>query len=223
MVTSVLLLAWPYLVRPEPARTEGGSLVTIEEATQALASGQYNLARAQFKALLEARTPTDLPASVLHHLFRQTDLLARLAPRSLEEIVRHAALVRHPDEWASQFADYRQRSIILDDALRRDDRGRPMLAHYVLAEGDMPVRLALEELTLLRDLPLDDAPRVIFGARLAECSREEGGTWVIHLVPDSGVLLTEPAALESCYLQPLDEPTRAVLERQKRWRSLEQR
>ena len=70
------------------------------------------------------------------------------------------------------------------------------------------MRLALEDLAVLHDLPLDDRPRLIFGARLAGCEREPGGGWVVHFERDSGVLVTDHDAVVAALTQPPDEPGR---------------
>ena len=93
----------------------------------------------------------------------------------------------------------------------------PLLANHVVEVEGTTVRLALEDLVLLRDLPLDAEPRVIFGARLARCAREEGGTWVVRFEPDSGVLLTDAGAVEACFPAAMDERLRETLVRQKGW------
>ncbi|MFO0842936.1 MAG: hypothetical protein U0797_11150 [Gemmataceae bacterium] len=217
VVLSAFHLAWPYLMREDklgPLKTDnappGKPPTTIEEGRRALAQGRFRVARQMLD---------EVPGQgrELARLRRQAALLASLSPRSLEEIVRHAKLVRDPDEWARQFDDYRDRSVLFDDAVRRDAAGEPVLANYVVEAGDAPVRVALGDLLVLRDLPLDDAPRLIFGARLAGCGREEGGGWVVRFDPDSGVLLTELAAVEACYPAPLDPGVKPTLERQARW------
>jgi hypothetical protein len=77
--------------------------------------------------------------------------------------------------------------------------------------------VALEDLTLLQHLPLDPPQRLLFGARLANLSREKGGRWVYRLQPESAVLLTEPDAVAACGLGPLDAETLEVLRRQEEW------
>lgn len=214
-------LLWPHLTRPADSPAPGAPPdpdILFEQGSAALRQGKYHVARDLLSSALRNRaalSPEQIRAVDQHYL--QADLLARLLPRSLEEIVRHAMLVRDTEEWRAQFRDYRGRSVVFDDVVRRDARDRPVLANHTLDLGDLPVRLALEELKLLHDLPLENAPRVIFGARLIRCAREEGGTWVLRFDPDSTVLLTDPAAVESCWLTPLDDATRAVLDRQRRW------
>jgi hypothetical protein len=207
--------AWPYLQRegkgvapetaPRPAPPR-----SLEDGVTALAQGRFRVAQ---QILDEAPGH----GHRLRQLRRQAALLASLSPRSLEEIVRHARLVRDPDEWERQFEDYHGRAVLFDDAVRRDAAGEPVLANHVVEAGDEPVRVALADLEVLRDLPLDDGPRLIFGARLARCGREEGGGWVVRFQPGSGVLLTDLGAVEACYPTPLDEGVKPTLQRQARW------
>jgi hypothetical protein len=219
------VLAWPYLMRRTPAVEEqdAGKLLAEGEAGRvALSKGKFHLGRRLLEGALARRDrhPTLLTAEQSHdlnQLHRQADLLARLSNRSLEEIVRQGMLVRDPEEWAAQFADYRGRTIVFDDLFRRDADGRPVPATDVVEVGQEVIRLAIEEVELLQDLPLNDSPRLIFGARLAGCRREEGGAWVIRFEPDSGVLLTDPDSWQACASADLDDDTRRVFARQRQW------
>ncbi len=91
------------------------------------------------------------------------------------------------------------------------------LRHYVVEVNGQIVRLALEDLTILHDMELEEAPRLIFGARLASCEIEDGGGWVIHFEPRSGVLLTDADAVQSASSVLLDPGLKATLERQQQW------
>jgi hypothetical protein len=204
-----------------PAR--GGDLPgQIDLGRRALGQGKFRLAH---KLLREAREmrggrPEALPAAEsrrLVQLYRQADLLARLSIVPLEDIVRRGQLVRDPDEWALEMEDHRGRTFLFDDVIRLDAERRPQLGTYIVEAGDERVRLALEDLLILRDLPLEDEPRLIFGASLAGCEREEGGGWVIHFEPSSGVLMTDLEALVACMTQPPDKEVEQVLARQQRW------
>jgi hypothetical protein len=138
-------------------------------------------------------------------------LLAQLLDNPLEEILQQAMQVRNEEEWHAKFADHRGRSVFFDDVLRRDASGRPVLGSYVLRAADVQARVALEELLLLRQLPLDPPRRWLFGARLASCRREEGGVWTIRFEPDSAVLVTDEAVAAAFWPGPLDEELRALL------------
>ena len=225
----VFFLIWPYIPRKEDkpvepeTDTKGRLLQKIEAGREALAQGKFHLARlALDDAVRQRDRQRDLlrPAEHrwLNQLHRQADLLARLSPLSLQEIVRQGTLVRDPKEWDLEFAQYRGRSFVFDDVVRRDPQGRLKLANDVVDVGQAEeARLALDDLLLLKDLPLDDAPRLIFGARLAKCEREEGGTWVIHFEPQSGVLLTDPDAAQAASTRSLDPGLKATLRRQQQW------
>jgi hypothetical protein len=56
---------------------------------------------------------------------------------------------------------------------------------------------------------------MLFGARLRDCTREEGGGWVIRFEPDSGVLLTDAEAAAAC--AALEPRLKETLRRQQRW------
>jgi hypothetical protein len=194
-----------------------------EAGRRALANGNYRLALAAFSKAVDLRDshPGLLgPAEGrrLTQLQRQSDLLARLLSRSLQEIVQEASQLRDPDEWQAKFADdYRGRSVIFDDVVRRDNDGRPALNTYAVVVNNETVRLALGDLKLLQGLPLAPPARMLFGARLAGCAREEGGAWVIHFETESGVLLTDPGAAASCCPAPLGRELEEVLRRQEEW------
>jgi hypothetical protein len=219
----LILLAFLYLLHPEE-RTKASS---AEEASRAhfvqgelhLHQGNIFLALEELNAALEqSRLPTSAlnreERRDLERMWRQTDLLAHLLDRPLEEIVRQAMQHRSEEEWSAKFAQYRGRTVVFDDVLRRGPQDRPVLAFYVV---NAAARVALEDLTLLRQLPLDPPSRWLFGARLSGLRREEGGVWVFHFEPDSAVLLSEAMIAELCCPMPLDADLDEVLRRQKQW------
>lgn len=120
-------------------------------------------------------------------------------------------------EWHSKFEHYRGRTVVFDDVLRRDTQDRLTLGSYVVHSGDVEARVALEDLPLLRQLPLEPARRWLFGARLADCRREAGGVWVFRFEPDSAVLLSDEIAAAVCCPAPLDDELLSVLKRQDEW------
>jgi hypothetical protein len=184
----------------------------LREGNVHLALKELNAAAAQ-----GARHPDALNREEHHRLEqlrRQTDLLSRLLDQPLEEIVRQAMQHRSDEEWREKFADYRGRTVVFEDVLRRDAQERPVLSFYVVRVGDVTARIALEDLVLLRQLPLDPPRRWLFGARLASCRREEGGIWVLRFEPDSAVLLTDESAAAACCPHPLVEELLGVLKRQ---------
>jgi hypothetical protein len=187
-----------------------------------LREGNVRLALKNLNAAIEqrSRNPDSLSRDELHklnQLRRESELLAQLLNDPLEDILLLALQIRNEDEWRAKFEDYRGRSVIFEDVLRSDAAGRPMLGIYVLRAGDVEARVALEDLTLLRDVPLDPPQRWFFGARLASCRREEGGVWIVRFEPESGVLLTDEAAASACWPGPIDDELRDVLTRQEEW------
>jgi hypothetical protein len=222
----IFLLARPYLRRVPALDARTGPhadlRARLEAGERELRDGNVHLALQEFQAALVQRNrdPEGLTRAEhrrLEQLYRQCDLLAHLLDRSLEEIVQQALQHRRDDEWRAKFADYRGRAVVFDDVLRQDAQGRPSLAFYVVRAGDIEARVALEDLTLLRQLPLDPPQRWLFGARLADCRREQGGVWVVRFEPESAVLLTEEPAAAACCPQPLDDELQNVLKRQEEW------
>ncbi len=221
----------PFLVRPpaaglarETTAADAGTEIRrrLQEGQQALAGGNFRHARMllqEARGLLkqhpQALPPAEEPR--LEQLGRAADLLADLLRVSLEEILRQAQQLRDEREWQEQFVDYRGRSVLFDDMVRPDPRGRPSLAIYRVAVDGVTARLALEDLTLWQRLPVDGSWRTLFGARLAGCGRETGGGWVFHFQPESGVLLTDPGAAAACCPVPLGAEVEEVLRRQARW------
>jgi hypothetical protein len=231
LAVTVFLAARPHLQRGKssPEQPDGGGAPQdlwgmAETAQRLMGQGKFHLARAAFADVVRGRDlhPDRLsPAQHrrLNQWQRQADLLARLAPVPLEEVVRQCTLERDPAEGLAFFAEnFRGRTYVFDDVVRPDVEGRPALGYVVKLKGsDVPVRLALEDLDELRDLPLDDAPRLIFGARLAGCDREGEGRWVVRFAPNSGVLLTDVEAAEAASSRSLDPGLKDVLARQQRW------
>lgn len=215
----IFLLVRPYLRRPTTA--ENSRALRLEGERQ-LSQGNVFLALKELNAALEQRdrNPNLLRREEhqrLEQLWRQTDLLARLLDLPLEEILHQARQHRNDEEWRAKFEHYRRRAVVFDDLLRRDAVGRPMLGSYVVCDGDLEARVALEDLTLLRQLPLDPPRRWLFGARLSGCGRENGGRWVFHFDPDSAVLLSDESAAAACCPAPLDAELLSVLKRQHEW------
>ncbi len=185
----------------------------LNQGRQSLAQGRFRVAREQFElALRQGAASTEAV-----RLARQAELLALLSTHSLEEIAIFAMLVRDPEEWAKQFADYRGRAFLFDAIVHRDKHGNPVFAHYSIELENQVIRIALEDIEALRDLPLEDHPRLIFGARLASFQREKGGDWVVRFFPDSGILMTDLAAVEASFISTLDADVQPILARQARW------
>ncbi len=194
----------------------------LAAARQALAEEKYQIAVREFERarVLRVEHPLALgPAenADLDRLQRQTALLADLLSESLGEILQRAAGMRE-DEWKAQFlARYQNRAVIFDDRVQRDPAGVPHLTTYEVRAPGEPAVISLEQLTVLKGLPLDSPQRMLFGARLRSVAREGAGLWVIRFTPDSGVLLTDEIAAQHCFPQPLDQELKSVLKRQTEW------
>jgi hypothetical protein len=216
-------LARPKSPRPAELLAPEDLLDQVAEGRRALAAGRFRRARQVLNEAVAARDrQPDLLDRAQHRrlnqLQRQADLLARLSTRSLEEILRQAALVGDPDEWAAQFSDYRGKTVLFDDKVVLGTDDRPALESYVVRVNNETARVALEDLTLLQHLPLGERPRLLFGARLARCGREQGGAWVVRLEPDSAVLLTDPGAAAAAFVPASPDPELGeVLRRQEEW------
>jgi hypothetical protein len=222
LVVGAFVVLLPMLTRPRPA-PEAPPAAEVRRlqvsARRALAEGKY---RQAFKDADAAKELSDRRPDALTRderrdvaqLWRQSDLLARLLDVPLQEIVKQASLAPE-DDWQPRFRElYQGRAVLFDDRLRYDVVGRPALHAYEVRLGDERVRLAVDELKVLRHLPqLDPPPRVLFGARLANVGRERG-EWVVRFDPDSGVLFTDP---DAALCVPLDDELRTVLERQAEW------
>jgi hypothetical protein len=221
---AVYLTLKPYLARgPDDSGSPTAALEvpdSLASARQALAGGNFRTARQILEAAQEARPPRrgSSEERELRRLHRQADLLARLLSLSLQELLHQGLRVNDDQEWQQIFRErYAGQSVLFEDMVRRDARGRPELANYVVSADRTIARLGLEDLTLWQRVPLDSPLRVLFGARLKGLSREEGGTWVVRFEPDSGVLLTDSVAAAAVCPAPLSRELQEVLRRQAEW------
>jgi hypothetical protein len=228
VVPLFLLLLIPALAPPAGPRGD----VRPNEVRELVAAGRAALARDDFRIaaarFAEAMRRRDLAPDALtpaegrelSRLERQAALVADLLSESLGEILRVAAGTRE-EEWQQQFQRrYRDKAVIFDDVVTRDAAGRFELAVYEVRAPGEPARVELNDLKLLKALPLTEPRRMLFGARLAGLGREERGghgLWVIRLDPESGVLLTDEEAAGACCPRPLDAGLRAVLWQQAQW------
>lgn len=227
-VLAVFVVLWPHLGRDttratsQPQAPVNDARRLLTEGQQALADGNFRRAR---RALADAaaecsRRPGALTADeshVLGRLDREAALLADLLRISLEEVLQQGLRLRDEEEWQAQFEDYRSRSVVFDDQVRRDPEGRPALVNYVVQADGNPARVALEDLAMWQKVPLEQPVRVLFGARLASCRREAGGAWAFRFQPQSGVLLTDKGAAAACLPAPLGPEVDEVLRRQAGW------
>jgi hypothetical protein len=196
----------------------------IKAGRGALDQGKIRLAAEEFKAAeaIHARFPSALPTAErrqLRQLRRQADIISDLVPISMDELLQQAVERSEvdPREWKEEFAArFQGKSVIFDDEVRHEGAGVYRLTTSPFSVRGRPAQVALGDLHIMRTLPLDRPQRMLIGARLDSVRLESGGTWVVHLVPDSGVLLTDLAAVRACYPLPPEE-LREVLERQAAW------
>jgi len=237
----LFLLLRPFLSRPTPAKDQSKPPAPDQQkppdvramttaGRRALAEGDFHLGAQLLQSALDQdpQRPGSYSASERRdatQLWRQADLLSWLSSRSVEEIVEAAEQVPHPEEWKAQFyTEYKGKAIVFDDEvqfeaapMRDDERRRPVLRRYRIVVAGQDVRIALEDLTVLGSLPLERPQRMLFGGRLAAVERGQGGRWVVHFEPDSGVLLTDRGAAEAVCPAPLDPGLMEVLKRQAEW------
>jgi hypothetical protein len=221
----VLIAFWLILPRPgqpvrelvpDPPRDLGRA---ADEGRRALAEGNFYRAVRELSSpeLLAAADLTPAKARNLEQLRRQAELLSHLHGRSLQEVLHEAMPLHNADEWKARFqAQHQGKAVVFDDVVGRDSSGRPALAVYRIRSGDERARLALEDLRLFWRLPLEPPQRMLFGGRLANLVREDGGGWAFRFEPDSMVLLTDPGAVAAC-VGPPDADLLAVLRRQNQW------
>lgn len=227
-VVTVLLL---YLGRngggtKHGAPVEGPAAISthLKAGREAFEQGKLRLAANELSAAeaLRTRHPDTLGAAErrqLRQMHRQAQLLCDLLAEPLDDVLRQAADRSEVDEkeWQEEFAArYKDKAVLFDDEVRIEGNAGHRLATYVFTVRGRPAQVALSDLQVLRGLPLDRPQRMLIGARLASVRLEPGGNWVVRLVPESGVLLTDMPAVQAAYPLPADE-LREVLERQAKW------
>ncbi len=229
-----LVIAYQFLAHPraEDRRTRADALpgIAAEDLAARLSAARGHLGRGNMNLALDELTRARAagerhgwpPARRLEwdRLRRQAELLVALSAESVEEILEHAAGVQER-EWQAEFARrYRDKAVVFDLEVRVGAGGR--YEHdWLLRARDEAAHLDLDDLELLRRLPLDPAQRVVFGARLASVQREPGRGFVVRLEAASGVLITDAEAAVACFLSPDEAEVRALLERQTEWAARE--
>jgi hypothetical protein len=202
-------------------RDPGTAAQHFTDGTKLLSQGKFHEAiRELDEALaLRERQPDVLSAAdrkSLTQAHREAHLYADLLNESLEDILFQAAAEPDDREWQAVFADrYKGKAVIFLARTRRDASDRWVL-DYDLFVRDKPARIDWENLQLLRDLHLNQPQRLLLGVRLANIEPETGGTWVVRLEQESGVLITNADAIARVLSRPpegLDE----VLKRQAAW------
>jgi hypothetical protein len=196
--------AEPHANPDQQANTPRGQLLAlIDRARDEMEQDSLHLGRQHLDEAIRQRDadPTLLTEAEhrrLNQLQRQAALLTDLVPVPVTTLIEQAENARTPAAWQARFrAEYQGRGILLDDVLRADRGGRVSGRRLSdLRIGAIAARVALEDLTLLQQLPLQTPQRWVIGARLRGIDREGGPGWVIRLEPDSGVLFTERVPVE---------------------------
>ncbi|MBV9125054.1 MAG: hypothetical protein JO112_16995 [Planctomycetes bacterium] len=210
---------------PPPADETPTMVRRIEEGRQALGQGKFQLAAEELATAQRWQEghPEKLSLAQgrqLAQAYRQAALLTDLSPCSLEEIVQNAAEAtdQEEEEWQAEFSGrYRNKGVVFDAEVRRDAAGAYQFGWDLFTRGGK-AQIALADLQMLQDLPLQQPQRLLFGARLASVRLETGGHWTVHFVPDSGVLLTDSGAVIALQQgRALDEALLKVLKRQNDW------
>jgi hypothetical protein len=228
-------IALRYLVFP-PAGPQSLAAVRdrmaqhVSAGQQALVDREYALARKEFEAArtLRQQHPQAMSGAdsrQLNQLFRQTDLLADRLP-NLRDLIELRKGTKNDHDWDFLFKGRYQGKAVFFDVTVSEPGGQPYQVDrfhpHPGLEGMSPelVRLHLQDLKLLQNIRPSTPVRLLFGARLADLRNEgvgEQSLRVIHLQPDSGVLLTDAGAVASLLQQPLDNDLQALLKQQADW------
>jgi hypothetical protein len=231
LLAALALVWWSGRLSPgtdPPGETAAESVGShLKAAHDALSEGNFLSALREFDLARKLPGWQALPAArrrELAQLRRQAGLLADLSETSLQEILRQSRETTSPEEWDLVFAKrYRGKAFVLDAEASRNPSGKYVIEH-ILRVGAHEGRVQIDDLDLVRRLArggrLDHPVRLVLGARLAGIGRGSGGTWVIRLQPDSGVLLTDwDCLLGACPALDgdSDPELRKVLERQSAW------
>jgi hypothetical protein len=201
----------------------------VEAGKAALAAGQFRSAAEDFEAaqavpasrpLAQLTRQANLLADVLEWSMGENPRTPRAASAQLASLLAKAPAAgdeRQEQEWRLQFARrYRGKALVFDDIVHRN-AGRFYVQPPVEANGRKGL-VELSGVTLLRDLPPKWPQRLLFGARLAGCAVEPPGTyWVFRFEPESGVLLTDAAAVEVYFGAPPDRELVQLLRQQAEW------
>lgn len=107
------------------------------------------------------------------------------------------------------------RSLIVDSIIRPHDETGWSAETVFFMDGE-PVTLDFRGFLLLEGVELEPEKRLIFGARVAGISSADANGWMIQLIPDSGVWMTEPAIYEQTGLQR-DPAAAAIRAMQRAW------
>jgi hypothetical protein len=212
LVGGVIYVMWPAGVTVDEREA---FQTQLDEALGHRQRGRFHRAAAMLDRLQKQPAAGEREAE-LRQMHRQVALAADLSLLSIEELVRLVQFQPDAEEWEAIWRGHRGKGIVLDSYVRHDMQGRPFLAEQRFYVEEKPVRLVLEELTLLEQLPRHVTQRVIFGFRLGRIEKTAEG-WCLYPQPQSGVFFTDRATLEALSPVELDADLADVLERQSRW------
>jgi hypothetical protein len=194
-------------------------------ADEAIRSGRLHhaaeeLAIAQALALKQPGTLSPAELRSLTQQYREISLLADLLSESLDEILLRASRLPE-DEWKAQFQKRYlgpglANAVVFDAEVRQIGADQYRI-DWELTAGNEPARLEIDGLQMLKELPLHEPRRLLFGARLGSIRREQNGVWVVRFEPTSGVLLTDAVAVSARYPGPIDAELSKLLDRQRKW------
>jgi len=225
LVVALLIGAGVYLVGfagPKPDTTPTVSLQEIDrqiaDGRRAFNDAHFQEAAGQFETALAALQsyPHYFSASdrrQLVQLQRQAAVLADWPREPLDKILARTGML-NDEEWKAAVGRYHGKAAVFDVEVRRD-ASRQYHVNMTRPLAVARLRLDLQNVRLLEQLPLDAPQRVLFAARLAEIRREDRDAYAVRLEPDSGVLLTD---VNAGVVGGVAEPEfQALLERQRAW------
>lgn len=189
---------------PPAASPRSQLLAKLDEGERELEQGGLHLAREKLDEVVRQRDAdpkllTEPEHRRLNQLQRQAALLTDLAPVTVTGLLEQAEAAPGLAAWQARCRTYQGKGVLLDDVLRGDRAPGRVQARKLgdIRVGGTAGRVALEDLTLLQQLPLQMPQRWLVGARLKNVDREGGPGWVIRLEPESGVLFTTRAPVEA--------------------------
>jgi hypothetical protein len=227
IAATMLAVAGTAVLTVHLARRGGltGDIVAARAAwTKYLAAGDFAKARDmldQAAAEIQRYGEDSRESREVQQLAREVALFADIPERSLEELLQEVRAMS-PQECAEYFHDkLRNPSVIFDAYVSPLPAPGAGLASFRVDDrlyvGTDTARLDLSDFRLFKLLSPGPSTRVLFGARIHSVERSSDSTeWIIHLVPDSGWLITSELCLES-FPWPLDESTRTLLKSQTKW------
>jgi hypothetical protein len=214
VVGTVGFRLWRSKFQDLPRIAEAGRFQGLE----ALDSGDFDTAHqllSRAKRAVESLNDAVEGAAEIRQGADEAAIFTNLISQPLESILGDAS--PDPEEWSSRFASlYRGRSIIIGARIEsRPDAsgsGSYELDYLILpnGEGARPGqrvgRLDLTGFRLFEQSKLKVGDHVQFGARLASFAHDpEHREWRVGLVPDSGVFMCHPKALEAALWPTADQ------------------